>query len=113
MKTYAFQISSGGEICFDLSGCEECSSKACVKACNQLNMGNILKIENGLPRLKVSEEDVKRGACTECLSCELECRLEGSGGIRIILPQPELDIYVGKVPYRLVYQEDGNGDSNR
>jgi Fe-S-cluster-containing dehydrogenase component len=106
MKIYKFQISSGGEVCFDLSLCKGCTSKACVKACNQLNMGKILKIENGLPQLSVSEEEAKRGACTECLSCELDCRLEGKGGVQVILPQPDLERYLKKVSYRLVYQED-------
>ncbi len=106
MKAYKFEISSGGEVRFELSLCEGCSSKACVKACNQLNMGKILKINNGLPQLRVSEEEAKRGACTECLSCELDCRLEGKGGVQVILPQPELERYLTKVSYRLVYQED-------
>ncbi len=105
MKVYKFQIMSG-EVCFDLSHCEECSSKVCVKACSRLNMGNILTIKNGLPQLKVSEENAKRGACTECLSCELDCRLYGKGGVHVTLPQPELERYLKKVPYRLVYQED-------
>lgn len=109
MKIYKFQISSGGEVRFDLTLCEGCSSKACVKACNQLNMGNILKIENGLPQLKVSEEEAKKGACTECLSCELDCRLLGKGGIQIILTQPELERCTKKVPYRLVYRENRHG----
>lgn len=106
MRIYNFQVLSGGEVRFDLSLCKGCSSKACVKACNQLNMGNILKIEDGLPKLKVSEEETRKGACTECLNCELDCRLEGKGGVHVILPQPELEIYLEKISYRLVYQVD-------
>ncbi len=106
MRVYKFQILSGGEVCFDLSRCEECSSKVCIKACNRLNMGNILTLENGLPKLKVSEEDAKKGACTECLSCELDCKLYGKAGVRVVLSQPELEGYLKKLPYRLVYQED-------
>ncbi|MBM4309137.1 MAG: hypothetical protein FJ123_20605 [Deltaproteobacteria bacterium] len=106
MKIYKFEISSGGKVCFDLSLCEACSSKACVEACNQLNMGKILKTESGLPHLRVSEEEAKKGACTECLSCELDCRLEGKGGVQVILPQPELEKFLKKASYSLVYQED-------
>lgn len=57
---------------------------ACVKACRLYGRG-VLKIERGLPRLAVSEDEAKR-LDNECLACEIHCSWHGSGAITIHVP---------------------------
>lgn len=85
-----FETFSGG-VEIDLSKCKGCTSKACVEICNKPGMGRILELKDGLPALKCSPEEVKRGACTECLGCELDCSLHGNNAITIKLPMGGLD----------------------
>mgnify|MGYP000450988845 CR=1 FL=1 len=57
---------------------------ACVKAC-RLYGRSILKIENGLPKLILSPEEVVRRD-NECLACEINCMWYGGGAIKIDIP---------------------------
>lgn len=55
---------------------------ACIKACRLMGR-NILKIENNRPVLSVSDmEEVKR-LDNECLACEYNCSIYGTGCISI------------------------------
>jgi NAD-dependent dihydropyrimidine dehydrogenase PreA subunit len=92
-----FEVFSGGKVTIDLSKCEECDSKACIKICSLPTMGRILELKHGKPSLRKDPKEVKRGACTECLGCELECELRGKKAVRIILPTPELDEYLNEL----------------
>ncbi|MBU1628308.1 hypothetical protein KKB18_13145, partial [bacterium] len=89
---YSFDTLTG-MIEFDHSKCMDCKSKVCVGACIQ----KILKLEGEKPVLAISTEDAKKGKCTECLACELECFLKAQRAIRIILPIEGLDEYRKKV----------------
>lgn len=86
-----FEVLSGGTIEIDLSRCKECVSKACVKACSRPGMGQILELKDGVPSLKCTPEEAKKGACTECLGCELDCSLHGNNAVTITLPLGDLD----------------------
>lgn len=92
-----FEVSSGGKVVIDLTKCDECHSKACIQICSLPTMGRVLELKNGRPSLKKNLKEIKRGACTECLGCELECELKGRKAIRIILPTPELDEYLEEI----------------
>ena len=94
MRVLEFEIRSGGTVRIDLEKCESCESKACVKICNTPGMGEILELKDGVPSLKPTLDEVKRGACTEDLACELECELHGNKAIVITLPLPQLDEYL-------------------
>jgi hypothetical protein len=49
--------------------------------------------ERGLPELNIPAEEAKKGRCTECLACEVECLFHGAGGGQVHLPIPGLDQY--------------------
>ena len=87
-ESYSFKTLTGSVI-FDFSKCESCASKACIEACDP----GILKIEENHPVLGISEEEAKKGKCTECLACELACEFEGNKGLYINLPIPGLEEY--------------------
>ena len=88
-KPYTF-ASPTGEITYDHAVCARCESKVCVTAC----VPRILKLDpGGLPVLAVSPEEARRGRCTECLACEVDCRALGAGGGRAELPVPGLAEY--------------------
>lgn len=78
-----------GSITYDHEVCRTCESKICVERC----IPEILKIENDVPVLAISDEDAKKGKCIECLACELECIFHGAGGAYIDLPIEGLDEY--------------------
>jgi succinyl-CoA synthetase beta subunit len=85
---YTFE-SPTGTITFDHAVCRKCESHACVHTC----VPQILKEEDGVPVLSISREDAKSGKCIECLACEVECRVGGAGGGRVMLPIAGLDEY--------------------
>ncbi|MEW6744832.1 MAG: ATP-grasp domain-containing protein [Planctomycetota bacterium] len=87
-EPYEFQTVTG-RIVYDHAVCLECESKVCVQAC----VPQILKVENGKPVLAVSREEAKRGKCTECLACEVECRFHGKGAGHVELLIPGLEDY--------------------
>jgi succinyl-CoA synthetase beta subunit len=88
-KPYTF-ASPTGEITYDHAVCARCESKACVAAC----VPQILKLDaGGLPVLAITAEEARRGRCTECLACEVDCRALGAGGGHVELPVPGLAEY--------------------
>jgi len=91
-KRLVFETMGGATIEIDLEKCKKCDSKACVEACNKPHMGSILGLdENGMPQLVLDEAKVNRGACTDCLACELDCELYGNKALKITLEMPDLD----------------------
>jgi len=100
MKVLEFEVRSGGTIRIDLEKCKACETKACVKMCNTPGMGQILELKDGVPALKYTLEEVRRGACTEDLGCELECELQGNKALVITLPIPGLDDYLENLSER-------------
>ena len=89
-SSYSFATVTGGTVSFDYARCEGCESKVCVADC----VPQILKLEGGRPVLNVKPEEAKKGKCSECLACEVECRARGNGGGRITLPIPGLDDFL-------------------
>ena len=76
-----------GWVRFDAERCLRCEGKPCIKACDY----GILELSDGVPRLAITEADAAKGRCVECLACELECHLQGAGGLKIELPIEGLD----------------------
>ncbi|MGE5848756.1 MAG: hypothetical protein ACM362_01350, partial [Candidatus Methylomirabilota bacterium] len=76
--TLAFEVLSGGTITIDTTACPTCESKACATVCAEQSPGPVLVI-GGHARscLKPKLAEVKRGVCTECLGCLLDCEVRG------------------------------------
>ncbi len=92
MSTVQFDVFSGGSVTIDHDICTGCSTKACILACQIPSLGSVLIAgPDGLPALSVTPEQAKKGACIECLACDLACRSHGAGGLTFLLPMPELD----------------------
>lgn len=92
-RPYSFQTVTGGTVTYDHSVCTGCQSKVCVKEC----AGKILALnEEGCPVLNITADEAKKGRCSECLACEVDCFFKGAGGGRITLPIPGLDEYLAK-----------------
>jgi succinyl-CoA synthetase beta subunit len=89
---YAFETFTG-KIYFDHSRCLSCKSQACVSSCKP----GILKLSEGKPILSISEEEAKKGKCTECLACEIFCKFHEQDAITIHLPIPGLEEYRDKI----------------
>jgi succinyl-CoA synthetase beta subunit len=87
-KPYNFN-SLTGRVLFDHNICSACENQVCVSAC----VPQILKLENDLPVLAITEEEAAKGKCTECLACELECYFHGNQGCYVDLPIAGLDEY--------------------
>jgi succinyl-CoA synthetase beta subunit len=85
-KPYSFETLTG-RVTLDHALCAGCESKACIETC----VPRILKLEEGLPVLDISEEEAARGKCIECLACEIECLFHGAGGGLVDLPIEGLD----------------------
>ena len=89
-QLYQFQTVTGGTITYDHSVCATCETKICVQEC----VPKILSLNaEGLPVLNITEEEARKGRCSECLACEVECFFGGAGGGKIELPIPGLDKY--------------------
>jgi succinyl-CoA synthetase beta subunit len=86
--SYSFKTLTGF-IYIDYERCKNCKEKPCISAC----IPEILKLEEGLPGLAISEEEAARGKCIECLACELACQFSGEKGLFIELPIPGLEEY--------------------
>ncbi len=86
-EPYQFETVTGGMVTYDHAACRECESKICVETC----VPKILKLEDGVPVLNISLEEAKKGGCSECLACEIECFFEGNRGGYVSLPIPGLD----------------------
>lgn len=100
-----FDLLSGGTISIGTTRCPTCESKACVRLCAKQSPGPVLVLgEDGRPRLKPTLAEIKRGVCTECLGCLLECEVRGNIVVRFQVPLVGLDDYVaaeeaaGRVP---------------
>jgi succinyl-CoA synthetase beta subunit len=91
-NAYAFETFTG-KIFIDHSLCVECKSHGCVPSCKP----EILELKDGKPVLAISEEEAKKGKCTECLACEIFCRFHEQDAIGIHLPIPGLKEYRNKI----------------
>jgi len=85
---YTFETPTG-KVVLDHALCRECKTKSCIHSC----VPQILKEQDGVVVLNISREDAKSGKCIECLACEVDCRVGGNAGGRVILPIPGLDEY--------------------
>ena len=85
-SSYRFETLTGA-LLIDHEKCQLCASKPCVEACSS----KVLRFEGTLPVLAITEQEAKKGKCTECLACELECQFQGNKAIRIDLPIPGLE----------------------
>jgi succinyl-CoA synthetase beta subunit len=87
-RPYCFDTVTGGTVTYDHAVCTGCESKVCVKEC----ASKILQLnEEGCPVLNITVEEAKKGRCSECLACEVECAFLGAGGGYVRLPIPGLD----------------------
>jgi succinyl-CoA synthetase beta subunit len=87
IEPYRFDTVTGGKVILDHAACRNCSSKICIETC----VPSILNLKDDLPVLNIPEDQAKRGGCTECLACEVECFFEGNRGGQVILPIPDLE----------------------
>ncbi len=87
-QPYRFATVTGGTVTLDHAVCARCESKICIQECAP----KILQLnEQGCPVLNISAEEAKKGRCSECLACEVECLFRGAGGGYVHLPIPGLD----------------------
>lgn len=86
-EPYAFDTVTNGKVILDHAACRACESKACVESC----VPRILRLEASVPVLNIDPAEAKKGGCTECLACEIECYFEGNRGGRVLLPIAGLD----------------------
>jgi succinyl-CoA synthetase beta subunit len=86
-EPYSFDTVTGGKVILDHAACRECTSKICIETC----VPSILSLKDGVPVLNISEEQARKGGCTECLACEVECFFKGNRGGQVLLPIPDLD----------------------
>jgi succinyl-CoA synthetase beta subunit len=90
-RLYQFQTVTGGTVTFDHAVCAICQTKICVQECAP----KILACnEEGLPVLNITAEEARKGRCSECLACEVDCFFHGAGGGQVLLPIPGLDEYL-------------------
>ena len=93
--TLAFEVLSGGTLTIDTTACPTCESKACATVCAVQSPGPVLVIgQDGRHRLKPTLTEVKRGVCTECLGCLLDCEIRGRNVVRFHVPLPGLEAFV-------------------
>ena len=92
-RTLKFDVFGGGTVLIDTEKCKDCTSKVCAGVCQ----GDFIRIERGIPVLSLSLIEIRRGACTECLACELDCGLRGQGAIKIVYPMPELNGFLNNL----------------
>ena len=78
---YSFDTLTG-RVLFDHRRCADCPAAPCVAACPH----GVLELADGRPRLAIPAADARRGKCTECLACEIECYFDGNQGGQVILP---------------------------
>ena len=89
-----FVTMAGATIRFDLIKCDQCKTKACIEADHLPFLGPVIELKDGRPALMWTKEEIKKGKCTDCVACELECQLHGNGGVTITYPMPKLDGYL-------------------
>jgi succinyl-CoA synthetase beta subunit len=88
-SSYSFETLTGF-LLIDHEKCRACESRPCVEACKS----KVLRFEGPLPVLAIPANEARRGKCTECLACELECQFHGNKALRIDLPIPGLEVTV-------------------
>lgn len=81
-EPYSFETVTGGTVTFDHALCRACESKICVQTC----VPQILSLAGEVPVLNITHEEARRGGCTECLACEVECWFLGARGGVVRLP---------------------------
>ena len=86
-EPYTFETVTGGTITLDHALCRSCESKVCISSCAP----QILTLDNDVPKLNISADKARRGGCTECLACEIECYFLGNKGGVVHLPILGLD----------------------
>ncbi len=86
-KPYSFQTLTGGTVTFDHAACLACENQVCIQTC----AAGILQLQDEVPVLNITTEEARKGGCTECLACQIECFLEGNRGGYVHLPIPGLD----------------------
>ena len=91
-QAYNFETMTG-KIFLDHQKCPSCKTKGCIEACP----AQILKLEEDQPVLAISQEEAKKGKCTECLACEIFCTFHEQKAIFIQLPIPGLKEYREKI----------------
>ena len=84
---YTFDTVTGGTVTLDHARCRDCESKVCITACAP----QILSLENDVPVLNITMDQAKKGGCTECLGCEVNCYFHGNRGGYVNLPIEGLD----------------------
>lgn len=99
-----FEVFSGGRVTIDLERCIGCASKACIEACRGTGKPEAFELRDGLPALRLDLTVLQKGACVECLGCELDCQLYGNKGLTVYLPVPELDHYLEVAAAQPVYR---------
>ncbi len=82
-----------GKLAIDHRRCSDCRTKGCIETCK----AEVLKLEDGKPVLSVSQEEAKKGKCTECLACEIFCTFHEQDAIFIHLPISGLKEYREKI----------------
>ena len=75
-QPYRFETVTKGTVTLDHARCMACESKICIESC----VPQILSLADDVPVLNISHEEAKRGGCTECLACEVECYFLGNKG---------------------------------
>jgi len=99
-----FTVFSGGTVTINLARCEGCQTKPCLEVCRIQGGPLVLDPASGLPTLRVSLAEIERGACVECLGCELGCELHGKGALTIELPLAGFDEYIRSRTGMLIYR---------
>ncbi len=90
-----FEVLSGGRLTIDITRCATCVSKACTSVCAEQSPGPVLVLGgDGRPQLKPTPAELKRGVCTECLGCLLECEIRGNNVVRFQVPLAGLEEYL-------------------
>lgn len=97
-----FETMAGAIIQFDLDKCEDCDSKACIKADHLPLLGPVLELKNNIPSLIWSKEEIKKGKCTDCVACELACHLYGNKGVTITYEILKLNEYISELELKNV-----------
>lgn len=86
-EPYRFDTVTGGTVTLDHTLCRDCESKICIDTCAP----RILSLNGDVPALNITQDEARRGGCTECLACEVACYFHGNRGGHVYLPIKGLD----------------------
>jgi len=84
-QPYSFD-SMTGKLTFDHAKCLKCEAKPCIDACIQKILSAKQTDGGTVVELNITPDDAKKGKCTECLACEIECWANALNAIKIELP---------------------------